>query len=507
MMGKPQNTEPKLFYHSIRLESRIGQGHPLRKIKQLINFGFIRSRVEHLYGKNGNISVDPAVILKLMFLLFYENVKSERTLMEQLPLRLDWLWFCGYDLDDDTPDHSIISKARRRWGQNGFAEFFAGILQQCIDAGLVDGQTVHIDSSIIKANASKDSLKPQLQMVGQKLYTQLDEQAQSEETAIDQSNSDDNDDQSSPLERRVSDTDPDARMITKHGQSTLGYKDHRVVDDRCGIITASITTAANVNDEKLLKEAVETHQANTAIELQTVVTDKAYGVIENYTWLHGHDITPCIPHKQYSNANEELFGRERFGYDRQQDCYICPAGNTIHRMRSNDSVQTILYCIDRSICQQCQYLRQCVKSETCGRTISRKSGTEYIEWADECLSKTQRRRLMTRRRIKAEGSFADAANNHGFKQARWRGIGKMRVQNLMIAAIQNLRKLLRYMGNSGLPAAKEAQNIAIADAITIIMRFTQRLRQDFRRYANKYSHFKELNQILRNQYPICLIPR
>jgi hypothetical protein len=296
-------------------------------------------------------------------------------------------------------------------------------------------------------------------------------------------------------------------MITKHGQSTLGYKDHRVVDDRCGIITASITTAANVHDEKLLKEAVKAHQANTTIELQTVVTDKAYGVIENYIWLHEHDVTPCIPHKQYSNANEELFGRERFGYDRQQDCYICPAGNTIHRMRSNDAVQTILYCIDRSICQQCQYLRQCVKSETCGRTISRKSGTEYIEWADECLSKTQRRRLMTRRRIKAEGSFADAANNHGFKQARWRGIGKMRVQNLMIAAIQNLRKLLRYMGNSGLPAAKEAQNIAIADAITIIMRFTQRLRQDFRRYANKYSHFKELNQILRNQYPICLIPR
>jgi transposase len=117
MMGKPQYVEPKLFYHSIRLESRIPQGHPIRKIKQLIDFSFIRSRVEHLYGKNGNISVDPAVILKLIFLLFYENVKSERALMEHLPLRLDWLWFCGYDLDDQTPDHSVISKARRRWGR------------------------------------------------------------------------------------------------------------------------------------------------------------------------------------------------------------------------------------------------------------------------------------------------------------------------------------------------------------------------------------------------------
>ena len=165
MMGKLQNAEPKLFYHGIRLESRIPQGHPLRKIKQLIDFSFLRARVEHLYGKNGNISVDPAVILKLIFLLFYENVKSERALMEHLPLRLDWLWFCGYDLDDQTPDHSVISKARRRWGSDVFAEFFAAILQQCIDAGLVDGQTIHIDSSMISANASKDTIKPQLKLL------------------------------------------------------------------------------------------------------------------------------------------------------------------------------------------------------------------------------------------------------------------------------------------------------------------------------------------------------
>ena len=43
-----------------------------------------------------------------------------------------------------------------------------------------------------------------------------------------------------------------------------------------------------------------------------------------------------------------------------------------------------------------------------------------------------------------EGSYADAANNYGFKRARWRGLAKMQIQNLIIAAIQNLGKLLRY---------------------------------------------------------------
>ena len=50
---------------------------------------------------------------------------------------------------------------------------------------------------------------------------------------------------------------------------------------------------------------------------------------------------------------------------------------------------------------------------------------------------------MSRRQSKAEGSFADAANNHGFKRARWRGLVMVEIQNLTIAAIQNLRKLIK----------------------------------------------------------------
>ena len=77
MMGKPNQLEPKLFYHGVSLERRMPDDDPLRKIKQLVDFDFIRSQVADSYGTNGNQSVDPAVILKLMFLLFYENVKSD----------------------------------------------------------------------------------------------------------------------------------------------------------------------------------------------------------------------------------------------------------------------------------------------------------------------------------------------------------------------------------------------------------------------------------------------
>ena len=91
MMGKQKQREPKLFYHGVSLDRRLPPGHPLRKIDKLVDFKFIRSKVADLYGKRGNTSIDPAVILKLMFLAFYENVKSEQALMEQLPLRINWL--------------------------------------------------------------------------------------------------------------------------------------------------------------------------------------------------------------------------------------------------------------------------------------------------------------------------------------------------------------------------------------------------------------------------------
>jgi len=116
MMGEPQKSEPKLMDVGFNLEERIPADHELRKIKGVVDFSFVRSWVKPLYGRNGHPSIDPAVVLKLIFLLFYEKVPSERALLARLPMRLDWLWFCGYDLDSEVPDHSVLSKARRRWG-------------------------------------------------------------------------------------------------------------------------------------------------------------------------------------------------------------------------------------------------------------------------------------------------------------------------------------------------------------------------------------------------------
>lgn len=144
--------------YNIYLENRVGKEHPLRRIKDLVDFDFIYKEVEDKYGKNGNVSVPPPIILKLIFLFFYYNVRSERELMETLPERLDWLWFLGYTLESPVPDHSVLSKARARWGKEIFKKFFELIVVQCVGKGLVDGTKIFMDASLIDANASNNSV-------------------------------------------------------------------------------------------------------------------------------------------------------------------------------------------------------------------------------------------------------------------------------------------------------------------------------------------------------------
>ena len=100
----------------------------------------------------------------MMLLLVLYNVRSERELIRTIPLRLDWLWFLGYDLDDEIPHHSVLSKARKRWGEEIFEDLFKRILFQAMESGLVDGEKLFIDASLVEADASTSSVKQVSQM-------------------------------------------------------------------------------------------------------------------------------------------------------------------------------------------------------------------------------------------------------------------------------------------------------------------------------------------------------
>lgn len=476
MMGRRQQIETKLFYASVSLDSRVRVDNPLRQIKAVIDFDFVRASVKPLYGRRGNPSVDPAVLMKLMLLLVLENISSERELMARMSERLDWMWFCGYDWDAAIPDHSVISKARRRWGVAVFTELFQQVLGQCVEAELVDGKTLHVDASILRANAAKSTLHPALMLAAGALYERLEQQAAAQEPPAVQAPPASQEQsapapgeaappeaaQDSPSSPRpgtlVSSTDPDARLTRKYGQTILGYKDHRVVDDRSGVITATVTTDAATADSHVLDEAIDQHEHNVGSAPSTVVADKGYGTAAVYQSMAERQITPCIPHQNHKGGKGVgIYETKHFRYDAVRDAYQCPQGQWLNRYCTNNDGSG-RYQAAKGVCAACACKSQCTNARD-GRRLTRNVGQEWIDWADGCYSREHRRRLLRRRMHRSEGSFADAANNHGYKRARWRGLSGMTIQNLLVAAAQNLRKLLHAwrrkpsMGLLAMPAS------------------------------------------------------
>lgn len=213
----------------MNLDNRVRSDHPLRRINETLDLDFVRREVAKCYGTKGNVSEDPVVIMKMMLLLFLDNVRSERELMRIIPERLDYMWFLGYGLDDTIPNHSVLSKARKRWGQEVFVAVFSQIVAQCVRAGLVAGTKIHADSSLVDANASLNSVREldagtlaQIQRTCREETEKLDET----DAHKDEKNDDQDPDLPPPGPRTEinkkyqSSTDPEATLVRQHGFKT-----------------------------------------------------------------------------------------------------------------------------------------------------------------------------------------------------------------------------------------------------------------------------------------------
>ncbi|WP_221029349.1 transposase [Actomonas aquatica] len=346
MMGHHEG-QKELFAYQVDMDKRVHCDHPLRRVLAHVDFGFVRTAVAHTYGSNGHVSADPVVLVKLMFLLFCENVRSERELMRRVPERLDWLWFLGFGLEDSVPNHSVLSKARARWGAELFEMLFVQTVRQCVEAGLVDGAKVHMDGSLIDADASRDSvIKADTQTIAR-----IREAYGAQERKLDEGK---------PPSARcttnltmLSRTDPDAPCVSKgprSGTARPRYKHHRVVDDRHGVITAVETTAGDVAENEQVLPLVEQHERNTGKQTTAVVADRGYGTVGTYCALVEQGVRPHIS-AMHDTAKKDTgkFTKEQFRYDSSEDAYVCPVGHRLKPKRKHARRQMTDYVADKRV--------------------------------------------------------------------------------------------------------------------------------------------------------------
>jgi len=431
-MGTHQ-PQKELFSYRVDLDKRVRADHPLRKLNAILDLSFVRPAVEQSYGYNGHVGTDPVILVKMMLLLFLDNVPSERELMAVIRERLDYLWFLGYGLDDEVPNHSVLSKARARWGEEVFRDLFVRTVQQCVAAGLVDGHKLHIDSSLVRAHASKDSItqaSPEMVAALRQIYSKQAEKFEERPA-------------SAVNATHLSTTDLDATLARGGGTpvSQLSYKHHRVVDNAQGVITAVQTTTGDAGDAGQLPGLMSQHQSNTGQAAGTVVGDKHYGSAENYRYCQSHQITTHLG--QAEAAAKKIFPVSAFIYEAEQDRYRCPAGHHLYYHNHKKDDQLIEYRIEQAgLCAACPLRAQCTDAEN-GRTVTRPIFSELVQAGQKEAKSPEGRISRARRQHLSEGSFADASNNHGFKRARWRGLWRQQIQDWLIAALQNLRILMR----------------------------------------------------------------
>src|SRR5215204_5839404 len=281
MLGR-KTFEPKLFYQ-FSLEDRVPGDHLLRRVAAAVDLSFVRRLTGRFYSHTGQPGVDPVVLFKLALLGWLYGITSERRLADECRLNLAWMWFLGYDLDERPPDHSVLSKARRRFGVTVYQAFFAEIVRQCERAGLIRGDRLYLDSTLVEANASLESLGSrslvaQLAAVDEHLAASWDENppladayckpaAATEPVPVPASATEPRQPHvagpSDPPNGRpgranelvVSRTDPDAGLVSRDGVPLdLYHKVHVGVDGGpARIITAVDVTPGEVADEDLLE--------------------------------------------------------------------------------------------------------------------------------------------------------------------------------------------------------------------------------------------------------------
>jgi transposase len=126
-MGKKPSSS-KLFYQ-FSLEERIPADHLLRQVTAAVDFSFVRRLTERFSSHTGQPSVDPIGLFKMALLGYLDGVTSERRLADEIGLHLAYRWFLGDDLDEPTPDHSVRSKARARFGPTVDQAFFTEVVR------------------------------------------------------------------------------------------------------------------------------------------------------------------------------------------------------------------------------------------------------------------------------------------------------------------------------------------------------------------------------------------
>jgi transposase len=452
-----------------------------RHLETKLDLAFVRDLVRGTYAGIGRPSIDPVVFFKLQLILFFEGLRSERQLMRVVEDRLSLRWYLGYALDEDLPDHSSLTRIRVRYGLAAFRRFFETVVEECVAAGLVWGKELYIDSTDVEADASIDSLQPRFAVEAHlaRLFDErgerddsdpgaapepprlpttlpadaradLAERAASRHDWIGESGRPDRATTSGPYRRtadfRASPTDPDASPLRPTGGGAhLGYRAHYVVDGgKARVVLLALVTPAAVQDNQPALDLLWRTRFRWKLHPRQVTGDTKYGTVENIAAIERAGIRAFVPLPEVGHR-PGMFRDADFAYDAAADAYRCPGNEPLRFISQCDRTRRRVYAAPASACAACPLRARCTTS-TRGRRVGRSLDEAYLERVRGYHATEPFAKAMRKRKVWVEPLFAEAKDWHGLRRFRLRGAENVNIQAQIIAAGQNLKRLLSARG-------------------------------------------------------------
>jgi transposase len=412
--------------------------HHLVKIDGVMDWNFVSRKLAAYYPHQiGRPSKDPVVLVKILMIQYLEGFRSVRFTCSQVKQNATYRWFLGIPLEEKVPDHSTISKflSQRLKNEVFWEELFHHCLRLIHSEGFIANETWVADETELKANANK---RVREAVAKEKVTEEKEDdlaiindcrvrhglkplKAKGSKTEVKKTN--------------ISPVDGDARLSVKHDQrGRFAYFEHRIVDSLHNFIIATDVTGANVPGHRQLIGQVDQLKALFGQYAAEIALDSGYYNAPLARRLFQRGFFVYMSYRRFSSNEHPKCRRHQFRRV-HEDLYACPCGvpfsyKTTNRQGYHE------FRPPKGSCQGCPFAKKENEDRVLRISIHQKV---YDQLREQRLS-PRGKILRSVRPATVELSFAHSKELHGLRYARYRGVQKVKIQVLMTAIIQNLKK-------------------------------------------------------------------
>jgi len=420
--------------------------------------------------KVGCPQYDPKTMLKLLVYGYSYGIRSSRKLERETHYNLSFIWLAG----GIKPDHKTIAEFRRN-NEAALANVLKQCARLCIELGLIEGNTLFIDGTRMRANASinnswtRDKCFKHLEKIDNRIAEILSECEQADEKERDNSslvkmgkNLADNkklrvkvlgilNKLNAEGRKSINSTDPDCTKIHGRQGSHAGFNAQTVVDEKHGLIVSSDVVNEN-NDLHQFSEQVEQASETLGKKPRTACADSGYSDINELEKVDRQDIKVVVPSARQAAEKEPApFDRCNFKYDHDSDSYICPAGKILKCRRTNIDRRRKEYLADAAVCKKCVNFGLCTNSHS-GRKVTRLLKEELVQKLEKQYEQPESQKIYNLRKQKVELPFGHIKHNLKVDGFLLRGLDGVKAEMSILWSCFNIVRMISILGVSGLIA-------------------------------------------------------